>query len=110
MHQWLGESPWVDPVAFALVFIVSLIVLSIVWEVALIFDFTLPAIFHKAAILAVCGQVVAAESRAVHARRNGRGSLFVRHDHAQRQPASQRFGRHDDVRQHFRLQLASRNQ
>jgi amino acid transporter len=37
-----------------------LIVLSIVWEVALIFDFTLPAIFHKAAILAVCGQVVAA--------------------------------------------------
>jgi amino acid transporter len=37
-----------------------LIVVSIIWEVALIFDFTLPAIFHKAAILAVCGQVVAA--------------------------------------------------
>ncbi len=36
-----------------------LIVLSIIWEVALIFDFTLPQIFHKAAILAVCGQVVA---------------------------------------------------
>jgi len=30
VHQWIGESPWVDPVAFALVFIVSLIVLSIV--------------------------------------------------------------------------------
>ncbi len=37
-----------------------LIVLSILWEVALIFDFTLPSIFHKAAILAVCGQAVAA--------------------------------------------------
>ena len=40
VHQWIGESPWVDPVAFALVFIVSLIVLSIVarllsiWSVA----------------------------------------------------------------------------
>jgi membrane protein required for colicin V production len=30
VHQWLGESPWVDPVAFALVFVISLIVLSIV--------------------------------------------------------------------------------
>ena len=30
VQQWFGESPWVDPVAFAIVFIVSLIVLAII--------------------------------------------------------------------------------
>lgn len=30
VEQWLGASPWVDPVAFAVVFIVGLIVLMIV--------------------------------------------------------------------------------
>ncbi len=36
-----------------------LIVLSIIWEIAIIIDFTLPSIFHKAAEVAVAGQVIA---------------------------------------------------
>ena len=29
-QEWLGTSPWVDPVAFAVVFLVSLIVLMLI--------------------------------------------------------------------------------
>ncbi len=29
-QQWLGQSPWVDPVAFAVVFLLSLIVLLLI--------------------------------------------------------------------------------
>jgi len=29
-HQWLGASPWTDPIAFAAIFVVSLIVLMLV--------------------------------------------------------------------------------
>jgi amino acid transporter len=36
-----------------------LIVLSLLWEIAIILDFTLPATFHAAAEVAVAGQVVA---------------------------------------------------
>src|SRR6185503_9738014 len=37
-EEWLGHSPWVDPVAFALVFVVSLIVLMLIsrWVSALV--------------------------------------------------------------------------
>jgi membrane protein required for colicin V production len=37
-EEWLGHSPWVDPVAFAVVFVVSLIVLMLIsrWVSALV--------------------------------------------------------------------------
>ena len=37
-QEWLGTSPWVDPVAFAVVFIISLIVLMLIsrWISALV--------------------------------------------------------------------------
>ena len=39
---------------------VPLIVLALAWELALILDFTLPSVYHKAAEAAVGGQIVAA--------------------------------------------------
>ncbi|HEX3925441.1 MAG TPA: hypothetical protein VHY31_24390, partial [Streptosporangiaceae bacterium] len=39
---------------------VPLIVIALVWEIAIILDFTLPSEFHDAAEVAVAGQVVAA--------------------------------------------------
>jgi hypothetical protein len=39
---------------------VPLLALSLIWEVYLIFDFTLPSIFHKAAEVFVGAQIVAA--------------------------------------------------
>ena len=58
-----------------------LIGLSLIWEVFLILDFTLPSIFHKAAEVAIGGEIVAIAvvllraARAAAPRRGGPGPV-----------------------------------
>src|SRR5579871_1856387 len=48
-------------------------------------------------------QSAATEGAAVHARLDGGGRLLIRHDHAQRNAACERFGRDHNVRQNYRF-------
>jgi membrane protein required for colicin V production len=62
-QEWLGQSPWIDPIAFGVVFIVSLIVLMLIsrWISALVraspaggLDRTLGLVFGLARGAALC--------------------------------------------------------